>query len=105
MVLQIRNQSEQCDGSSGVLGITALNRSFSLHAAPRTSYPSPSLTQQPVDMVMGFPNRSVVKNLPAMQGMKVRSLVQEDPREGNGNPLQCSYLGNPMDRGAWRAAD
>ena len=23
------------------------------------------------------------------------------PREGNGNPLQCSCLGNPMDRGAW----
>ena len=23
--------------------------------------------------------------------------------EGNGNPLQCSYLGNPMDRGAWWA--
>ena len=23
---------------------------------------------------------------------------------GNGNPLQYSYLGNPMDRGAWRAA-
>jgi len=25
------------------------------------------------------------------------------PREGNGNPLQCSCLGNPMDRGAWWA--
>ena len=25
------------------------------------------------------------------------------PGEGNGNPLQHSYLGNPMDRGAWRA--
>ena len=24
--------------------------------------------------------------------------------EGNGNPLQYSCLGNPMDRGAWRAA-
>ena len=23
--------------------------------------------------------------------------------EGNGNPLQYSYLGNPMDRGSWRA--
>ena len=23
------------------------------------------------------------------------------PGEGNGNPLQCSCLGNPMDRGAW----
>jgi len=26
------------------------------------------------------------------------------PGEGNGNPLQCSWLGNPMDRGAWQAA-
>ena len=24
--------------------------------------------------------------------------------EGNGNPLQYSYLGNPMDRGVWQAA-
>ena len=25
------------------------------------------------------------------------------PGEGNGNPLQYSFLENPMDRGAWRA--
>ena len=25
------------------------------------------------------------------------------PVEGNGNPLQYSCLGNPLDRGAWRA--
>ena len=25
------------------------------------------------------------------------------PGGGHGNPLQYSYLGNPMDRGAWRA--
>ena len=25
------------------------------------------------------------------------------PGEGNGNPLQYSYLRNPMDRGAWCA--
>ena len=24
------------------------------------------------------------------------------PGAGNGNPLQCSCLGNPMDRGAWQ---
>ena len=31
-------------------------------------------------------------------------LAQEDPLEkGNGNPLQYSCLGNPMDRGAWWA--
>ena len=27
------------------------------------------------------------------------------PGEGNGNPLQCSCLENPMDRGAWLATD
>ena len=30
---------------------------------------------------MGFPDGSVVKNLPAMQEMLVRSLGQEDPLE------------------------
>ena len=25
------------------------------------------------------------------------------PGEGNGNPLQYFYMGNPMDRGAWQA--
>ena len=36
--------------------------------------------------------------------MWVRSLGWEDPLEkGNGNPHLYSYLGNPMDRGAWRA--
>ena len=25
--------------------------------------------------------------------------------EGNGNPIQYSCLGNPMDKGAWRAID
>ena len=30
--------------------------------------------------------------------------VGKIPGEGNGGLLQCSCLGNPMDRGAWRAA-
>jgi len=34
--------------------------------------------------------------------MQVQSLGGEDyPGEGNGNPLQHSCLGNPMDSGAW----
>ena len=28
---------------------------------------------------------------------------RRSPGGGNGTPLQCSCLGNPMDRGAWRA--
>ena len=29
---------------------------------------------------------------------------ERSPGEGNGNPPQYSCLGNPMDRGTWRAA-
>ena len=47
------------------------------------------------------PVAQIVKNLPAMQetqgwipGLRI------SPGEGNGNSLQCSFLENPMDRGA-----
>ena len=29
--------------------------------------------------------------------------LERSPGEGNGNSLQCSYLGNPMGGGAWQA--
>ena len=29
--------------------------------------------------------------------------LERFPREGHGNPLQHSYLENPMDRGSWQA--
>ena len=38
-----------------------------------------------------------------MQEMLVQSLGWDSLREGNGNPLQHSCLGNSMDRGAWWA--
>ena len=44
-----------------------------------------------------------VKNLPAMLETQVQSLCQEDPRRRNGNPWQCSCLGDSMDRGSWQA--
>jgi len=45
-----------------------------------------------------------VKNVPALRVTRVRSLgFRRSPGEGNGNPLQCSCLENPMDRGAWQA--
>ena len=52
----------------------------------------------------GFPGGSLVKNLPANAG-DTGSIpgLESFPGEGNGNPLQYSCLGNPMDRGAWRA--
>ena len=45
-----------------------------------------------------------VENLPAMQDTQVQSLGLEDLlKKESGNPLQYSFLGNPMDRGAWWA--
>ena len=45
-----------------------------------------------------------LKRLPAMRETLVRFLGREDsPGERNGNPLQYSCLGSPMDRGAWWA--
>ena len=35
---------------------------------------------------------------------RVWALLEWRAREGNGNPLQCSCLENPMDGGAWWAA-
>ena len=54
---------------------------------------------------MGFPGGSVVKNPPANAGDT--GMIPGSRRshgEGNGNPLQYSCPGNPMDRGAWQAA-
>ena len=52
---------------------------------------------------MGLPDGSGVSNLPAIA--EDGGLIPgsgRSPGEGNGNPLQYSYLENPMDRGAWR---
>ena len=56
---------------------------------------------------MGFPGGTVVKNPPANAGGTGDSgsmipVSERSPGVGNGNPLQYSYLENPMDRGAWR---
>ena len=48
------------------------------------------------------------KNLPANAGDTGDAFSipgsGRSPGEGNGNPLQYSRLGNPMDRGGWQAA-
>ena len=53
---------------------------------------------------MGFPGGSVVKNA-AASAREIYSIpwLGTPAGGGNGNPLQYSCLGNPMDRGAWRA--
>ena len=49
----------------------------------------------------------MINNLPANAGdARDKSLIPglgRSPGGGHGNPLQCSCLENPMDRGAWWA--
>ena len=57
--------------------------------------------------IFGFPDGSVVRNLTTSVGDTGDAgsipRLGRSPGEGNGNPFQGSYLGNPVDRGAWRA--
>ena len=57
---------------------------------------------------LGFPGGVGVKNPPANAGDAGDSGSipgsGRSPGVRKGNPLQHSYLENPMDRGAWRAA-
>ena len=56
---------------------------------------------------LGLPGGSVIKNLPAnTEDARDMGLIPgsgRSPGEGSDNPLQYSCLGNPMNRGAWRA--
>ena len=47
----------------------------------------------------------IVKNLPAVQFRRTSSVpgLGKSPGEGNGYPLQYSFLENSMDRGSWQA--
>ena len=52
----------------------------------------------------GSPSGSVAKNLPANAGdTGLISGPGRSPGEGNGNPLQYSFLENSKDRGAWQS--
>ena len=57
---------------------------------------------------LGFPRGSSIKEPGGQcrrhESLWLGSLGQEDPLwGGHGNPLLCSCLENPMDRGAWQA--
>ena len=53
---------------------------------------------------MGFPDGSDGKESTCNVGdLGLIPELGRSPGEENGNPLQCFYLGNPMDRGAWQA--
>ena len=60
------------------------------------------INQGPAMYFETFPGGSMVKNLSVNAG-NTGSIPgsERSPGEGNGNPLQCSCLENPMDRGAW----
>ena len=63
------------------------------------------LKNKDVRDILGFPGGSVVKNLPASAGdLGSIPRLGRSLEEGDSNPLQFSCLGNPMDRGVWRAA-
>ena len=52
-------------------------------------------------LLKGFPGGSEVKASACNVGdLGSTPGSGRSPGEGNGNPLQYSYLGNPMDRGA-----
>ena len=59
-------------------------------------------------VLLGFLGDSMVKNPPAKTedagDMGSIPGLGRSPGVGSGNPLQCSCLENPMDRGAWWAA-
>ena len=54
--------------------------------------------------MMGFPGGSEVK-ASALNAGDLGSIPGSgrSPGEGNGTPLQCSCLENPMEGGAWQA--
>ena len=52
--------------------------------------------------IRGFLGGSVVKNLPANADVDLIPGLGKYPGEGDGNPLQFSFLWNLMDRAAWQ---
>ena len=65
---------------------------------------TPGNTWQCLETVLGFPGGSAGKESSCNAGYpgSVPGLGRS-PGEGNGYPLQYSFLENPMDRGAWKA--
>ena len=61
-------------------------------------------TKHSTSYKVGFPVDPAVKNPPANAG-DAGSIpgLQRPPEKENGNSLHYSCLGNPMDRGVWRA--
>ena len=76
---------------------------FSLSVWNFLSHSCPRWETQESSSFAGLPRwRRSKESACQTQEMQVRSLSWEDPPgEGNGNLIQCSCLGNPMDGGGW----
>ena len=70
----------------------------------RTRPRFPQLVYLHKPIPLGFPHSSAGKSSACSTG-NLGSIpgLGRSPGEGNGKPLQCSCLENPMDRGAWQA--
>ena len=88
-------------GANYVAEISACSVNVSATINPKGFLPSFDSLYEFLD----FPGGSVVKNMPANEGdMGSIPGSGRSHGEGNGNPLQCSCLGNPMDKvWAWWA--
>ena len=89
---------QNCLKFSVILGTTSAKRSIFMWP---TSY---NQLEGPVQAHEGFRGGSDDKESACSAGdLGLIPGLGRSPGEVNGNPLQYSYLGNPMDRGAWRA--
>ena len=83
-----------------------------LDRGPHLIFGTGNAISHPLQMNRGFPDGSVLKNLPAnagdagsIPGLGRAPGLGRSPGEGNGNPRQYSCLGNSMDRGAWQESE
>ena len=60
----------------------------------------PSVIENVEQILCGFPKLCVIRAIYQYNKLNVYILYSG---EGNGNPLQCSFLQNRMDKEAWRA--
>ena len=89
----VYSNKRQCQGSLG---------DYNSHGEDVQLKANKYLVLRPeVISTVGFPSGSLVKNLPARVGDAGSVLGSgRSSGRGTGNPLQCSCLGNPKDRGS-----
>ena len=67
-------------------------------------YPSCNFQKLFPDLSVAVPAWDLLKEVPLSSLPLLHLTSGQITGEGNGNPLQCSCLENPRDRGAWWAA-